>query len=67
MAGAVRGLVVRQPHPDDGRGVLVNITDEGRKAVERTYPLIEQQVINRFASNYSAEELLTIAGLLERA
>ena len=62
-----RGLVARQPHPDDGRGVLVNITDEGRKAVEHTYPLIEQQVINRFASNYSAEELLTIAGLLERA
>ncbi len=62
-----RGLVVREPHPDDARGVLVTITDEGRAAVELTYPLIEQQVINRFASHYSSEELLTLAGLLERA
>jgi DNA-binding MarR family transcriptional regulator len=62
-----RGLVARKPHPDDGRGVLVSITDEGRMAVERTYPLIEQQVVNRFGSSYSAEELLTLAGLLERA
>ena len=62
-----RGLVEREPHPEDARGVLVTITGDGRDAVERTYPLIEQQVINRFASHFSAEELLTIAGLLERA
>ena len=62
-----RGLVERAPHPEDGRGVLVAITDDGRDAVERTYPLIEQQVVNRFASQYSAEELVTIAGLLKRA
>ena len=28
------GLVVRTPHPDDGRGVLAEITDAGRAAVE---------------------------------
>jgi DNA-binding MarR family transcriptional regulator len=62
-----RGLVTRTPHPDDSRGVLVNITDAGRDAIERTFPIIERKVINRFASHYSAEELRTIASLLERA
>jgi DNA-binding MarR family transcriptional regulator len=61
-----RGLVERSPHPDDARGVLVNITDEGREAIHRTFPLIERKVINLFAAHFSAEELLTIAGLLER-
>jgi len=28
-------LVVRRPHPDDGRGVLAEITDAGRARVER--------------------------------
>ncbi len=28
------GLVVRRPHPDDGRGVLAEITPAGRAAVE---------------------------------
>lgn len=62
-----RGLVERTPHPDDSRGVLVNITDGGREAIARTFPLIERKVINRIAANFSAEELITIAGLLERA
>lgn len=62
-----RGLVERRPHPDDARGVLVAITDEGRATVERTFPLIEQQVINRFGSQYSAEELDAMVELLQRA
>ena len=28
------GLVARRPHPDDGRAVLAEITDEGRAVVE---------------------------------
>ncbi len=28
------GLVVRRPHPEDGRAVLAEITDEGRAVVE---------------------------------
>ena len=28
------GLVVRRPHPDDGRAVLAEITDAGRALVE---------------------------------
>lgn len=62
-----RGLVERTPHPQDSRGVLVHITDAGREAINATFPVIEQKVINRFANHYSREELLTISGLLERA
>ena len=29
------GLVVRRPNPEDGRGVLAAVTDEGRRLVER--------------------------------
>ena len=28
------GLIVRRPHPEDGRGVLAEITDRGRELVE---------------------------------
>ena len=31
---AARGLVEREPHPDDGRGVLVRLTDDGRRVVD---------------------------------
>jgi DNA-binding MarR family transcriptional regulator len=31
---AAAGLVVRQPNPDDGRGVIAAITDSGRALVE---------------------------------
>ena len=30
-----RGWVKRTPAPDDGRGVLLRLTDEGREAIER--------------------------------
>ena len=62
----MRGLVTRNPHPNDARGVLVSITDNGREAVNATFPLIERKVINRFAAHFTPDELRTIANLLER-
>lgn len=38
------GLVVRGPNPDDGRGVLVTLTDAGRGLVERCTELLNAQV-----------------------
>jgi DNA-binding MarR family transcriptional regulator len=36
------GHVVRRPHPEDGRAVLAEITDSGRKLVEKaTRDLVE--------------------------
>jgi len=33
-----RRLVTRGPHPDDGRGVLVTLTDAGRRLVDEVLP-----------------------------
>jgi DNA-binding MarR family transcriptional regulator len=56
------GLVVRRRHPEDGRAVLAEITDEGRAAVEKaTADLVEA----RFAlSSLSDDELGTLSDLL---
>ena len=56
------GLVVRRRHPEDGRAVLAEITDEGRATVEKaTADLVEA----RFAlSALSDDELGTLSDLL---
>jgi len=56
------GLVVRRPHPDDGRAVLAEITEQGRSVVEAaTADLVEA----RFAiADMSAEELRELSALL---
>src|SRR3954451_12511913 len=41
------GLVVRRPDPADGRGVLVEITDEGREMATKPTDLLNDQVFTR--------------------
>jgi DNA-binding MarR family transcriptional regulator len=41
------GLVVRRPDPDDGRVVLVEITDEGRAVAAKATALLNEQVFGR--------------------
>lgn len=43
-----RGLVTRDPHPQDGRAVVVMLTDAGREAVDRAFADLiaaEQQIL----------------------
>jgi DNA-binding MarR family transcriptional regulator len=40
-------LVVRRPDPSDGRGVLVEITDEGRAVASKATDLLNDQVFTR--------------------
>ncbi len=56
------GLVVRRRHPDDGRAVLAEITEEGRSVVERaTADLVEA----RFAlTSLTETELGSLSDLL---
>jgi DNA-binding MarR family transcriptional regulator len=53
------GLVERLPHPEDGRGQLVAITQEGRalqKRIWRTYgPAIERHVGEKLSRGEAAE------------
>ena len=56
------GLVTRRRHPDDGRAVLAEITEEGRAAVERA---TADLVSARFAlTSLSEEQLGDLSGLL---
>ena len=41
------GLVVRRPHPQDGRAVLVEITEAGRKVAAEATELLNRQVFSR--------------------
>ncbi|MET7395671.1 MarR family transcriptional regulator [Dactylosporangium sp. NPDC005572] len=41
------GLVVRRPDPNDGRGVLVTITEAGRSLAARATELLNEQVFSR--------------------
>ena len=50
------GLVVRTPHPDDGRGVLAEITDAGRAVVEAA---TEDLVASDFALEALTDAQLT--------
>jgi DNA-binding MarR family transcriptional regulator len=33
-----RGLLVRRPHPDDGRKIVIDLTDAGRAIIDRVLP-----------------------------
>jgi len=59
-----RGLVERQPDPDDRRRKLVSLTPAGKEAVERVLR-IQEQPPPAFG-NLSAAELDTLEGLLRR-
>jgi DNA-binding MarR family transcriptional regulator len=41
------GLVAPRPDPADGRGVLVEITDEGRAVAAEATDLLDDQVFSR--------------------
>ncbi|MFA5664938.1 MarR family winged helix-turn-helix transcriptional regulator [Castellaniella sp.] len=60
-----RGLIARRADPDDGRGVLVSLTPDGRALADRAMPdhaRVEQQLI----AMLSAEEQDVLARLLNR-
>ena len=60
-----RALVRRLPDPNDRRGVIVELTDEGLEAVDaavRAVTLSDQQLLARF----DATELASMEGLLRK-
>ena len=60
-----RGLVRREPDPDDGRGTVIALTEAGRAAIEETLPAhleTEQAIL----SALSSEERDHLAVLLQR-
>lgn len=59
-----QGLVVRKPHPTDGRATLVEITPDGRNVVEKATREVNEQVFTRLPLEPAEVEQVTT--LLER-
>lgn len=60
-----RGLAKRSRHPNDRRGILVEITDEGRQVLDeavRANTNAERELV----TGLTPEELSTLAGLLKK-
>ena len=57
------GLVGRSRHPEDGRKVLVTLTDRGRERIEEIFPEFNRNE-TRFTSRLSDEERDEMARLL---
>ena len=62
------GLVIRTPHPDDGRAVLCEITPAGRELVERaTADLVAADFALRGLTEEQLQQLWSILQPLRRA
>src|SRR6478609_5355245 len=62
------GLVVRTPHPEDGRAVLAEITDEGRALVEvATKALVESDFALEALGDEQLQELSALLTPIRKA
>lgn len=61
-----KGLVVREPSPDDGRVTLVHLTHSGERVVD-TLKDVVSETINDILSPISKSEEQVLRDLLERA
>jgi DNA-binding MarR family transcriptional regulator len=59
-----RDLIQRSPHPTKPHGVLVSATDQGSQTAESLYALLARKVVLPFNSQYTDDQLKTIAVLL---
>jgi DNA-binding MarR family transcriptional regulator len=61
-----RGLVTRDPSPDDGRGSVVGLTPQGRAAIEEAAPKHVGSVREHFVDLLDESELKALAEITER-
>jgi DNA-binding MarR family transcriptional regulator len=61
-----RGLVAREECSDDARGLMVRLTDAGRKAIESAAPEHAEMVHRYFFDLVSRQELETLASVFDR-
>ncbi|MBO9577521.1 MAG: MarR family transcriptional regulator [Microbacteriaceae bacterium] len=63
---AERGLVTKHPDPDDGRGIMVRLTDDGYELFRRVAAVHSDSIARRFGDRLSEEELRTLITLCDR-
>ncbi|MER5457193.1 MarR family transcriptional regulator [Micromonospora sp. NPDC002389] len=61
-----RGLVAREPDPQDARGCLLRLTDDGFGVLERAAPHHVVSVRARFLDHLDADELALLRALSAR-
>lgn len=61
-----KGLLARQPDPDDGRAVQLFLTPEGEAFHQRTH-LFRRQKFERLLAGLSPQQRTTLLDLLEQA
>jgi DNA-binding MarR family transcriptional regulator len=61
-----RRLIAREECAEDGRGLMVRVTDAGRKAIEAAAPAHVENVQRSFFDLLSNDELETLAAVFDR-
>jgi DNA-binding MarR family transcriptional regulator len=61
-----RGLLAREPNPDDARSVLIRLLPAGRRAIEKAAPAHVRHVREHFVDLFTPAELDTLVTLNER-
>lgn len=61
-----KGWVARLPNPNDKRGVLVELTEEGAVLCEQCHQLVGQNLHQELTKNLTADEVATLEYLLKR-
>lgn len=61
-----RGLVRRMPCPDDGRGAVITLTDQGRAVLEQAAPGHVESVRRNFIDLLTPAEVDTLAAIAEK-
>jgi len=61
-----RGLVTKRPDPEDGRGIVVTLTEAGHELFRRVAAIHSTAIAKRFGDRLSDEELAQLIDLCDR-
>lgn len=59
------GVLAKQPHPEDGRRVVITLSSDGQALLERVAPF-RQQINDLLFDGFSREEFLQIGEIFDR-
>ena len=60
-----RGLLLRKPHPEDGRARVLHLTRKGRELEKKLVP-VARKLVNRLVAGISEDDLVTTRATLRK-